>query len=797
MYKSLGSGLKTGIWLFAQDYVSSMRVLVFTTVLFHIVIGWKMIYLLDSVLSFRSRQLVKFGDTLRRFSVPLDPLNGGLDLDMAGLRAKAEPEIFRIDVQLSNDKGGKTYGSSSGSSTPLSSSQVQRPFPSIKTGVVVQRPFPLSPEPLREPLSKLCLDMAAKAASSPVPAELLEFFLKIGQSYLNPDSLTHAGAESSHTEDVAGGSNATKDGDMVEVMPKSLSVDSASKNSCEVNPGTVAMGVGAPVTTLPASVDLNLPPSDSNPSGVRNVKFAPVVSNVTAGDHWKVKKEGCKVTRHSNGLKSFDCDAPASSSVPTRPSPTTNISGNPLNQCPFAGIPMVNGSAMPFANHPFKRSHSHTGSMFHRGIQCDGCGVHPIVGPRFKSKVKEDFDLCSICFSAMGNETDFTRMDRPVSFRHARSLKGLHDQVNAPWVGHPVLPVLPHDLYRGCESKLGRSRLDSSFILDVNVIDGTMMAPSTPFTKIWRLRNTGTLTWPRGTQLVWIGGDRYSDAPAVELEIPANGVPVDQVLDIAVDFTAPASPGRYTSYWRMSSPSGQRFGQRVWVLIQVDASLKDSLCDSLEGLNLNLPPVNCGSKGPEITGVNVEPAIDGGLLQPCNPITAIQPIEQVVDEQPKRDHDLNFPINDALLVGDAISSSATPEAVSYPIVDLSVVALSVPNQAPSNAPGAAASHAQSPTPTAPVVVAPTSAQGVEETLLRELEEMGFKQVDLNKEILRINEYNLEQSVDHLCGVSEWDPILEELQEMGFHDNDTNKRLLMKNNGSIKRVVMDLISGETA
>lgn len=58
MYKSLGSGLKTGIWLFAQDYVSSMRVLVFTTVLFHIVIGWKMIYLLDSVLSFRSRQLV-------------------------------------------------------------------------------------------------------------------------------------------------------------------------------------------------------------------------------------------------------------------------------------------------------------------------------------------------------------------------------------------------------------------------------------------------------------------------------------------------------------------------------------------------------------------------------------------------------------------------------------------------------------------------------------------------------------------------------------------------------------------
>jgi next-to-BRCA1 protein 1 len=172
-----------------------------------------------------------------------------------------------------------------------------------------------------------------------------------------------------------------------------------------------------------------------------------------------------------------------------------------------------------------------------------------------------------------------------------------------------------------------------------------------------------------------------------------------------------------------------------------------------------------------MTGVNVQP--DGELLEPGNSNAATEPMKPVVDEQPRKDHDLNFPINDALLVGHGISSSAAPEAVSYPIVDLSEVAPALPTQAPSNA--------QSPTPTAPtlvpsnVVAVPTSTQGtdaknaaaaaVEDILLKELEEMGFKQVDLNKEILRINEYNLEQSVDHLCGVSEWDPILEELQEM--------------------------------
>lgn len=45
------------------------------------------------------------------------------------------------------------------------------------------------------------------------------------------------------------------------------------------------------------------------------------------------------------------------------------------------------------------------------------------------------------------------------------------------------------------------------------------MSPSTPFTKIWRLRNNGTIPWFVGTQLVWIGGDRLGNQTSVELEV--------------------------------------------------------------------------------------------------------------------------------------------------------------------------------------------------------------------------------------------------------------------------------------
>lgn len=51
-----------------------------------------------------------------------------------------------------------------------------------------------------------------------------------------------------------------------------------------------------------------------------------------------------------------------------------------------------------------------------------------------------------------------------------------------------------------------------------------------------------------------------------------------QELDIAVDLTAPASPGRYTSIWKMASPSHQMFGQRIWVMIQVTLQYMHPSC---------------------------------------------------------------------------------------------------------------------------------------------------------------------------------------------------------------------------
>ncbi|KAJ9559560.1 hypothetical protein OSB04_004720 [Centaurea solstitialis] len=261
------------------------------------------------------------------------------------------------------------------------------------------------------------------------------------------------------------------------------------------------------------------------------------------------------------------------------------------NECPFKGVALSSGSIVqscPYASRipPFKNSYNHGNgldSLFHTGVQCDCCGVYPITVPHFKSKVKDGYHLCRICFEEAGCDADFIKIDHPVVTRNSLPVKGFQNHV----VSIPIF-LKEHSL----------SKLDSFFVRDINVYDGTIMAPSNTFTKIWRMRNNGGVIWPQGSQFLWSGGDWLSNTVSVEVEvclhlvffkssqihrvfltleagldsfqIPAEGLAVGEEVDIAVDFTAPVLPGRYVSYWMMASPSGEKFGQLVWVSIEVD-----------------------------------------------------------------------------------------------------------------------------------------------------------------------------------------------------------------------------------
>ncbi|XP_039008254.1 protein JOKA2-like isoform X2 [Hibiscus syriacus] len=713
---------------------------------------------------------VKYGDTLRRFTARADD-GEELGLDMAGLGAKItglfdfpvnteftltymdedgdvitlvdDDDLFdamrqrlkflRINVQLDNDKLCKPYGELSRSST-LRSPPFQPPSEGINAGAADV--LKTLPEPLRgaicDAFSKLSLDAAFKVASArPVLGDIVECLSKMGQSYLSPC-----------TSSVA----ADPDGGLRAVLPKPTDFDSICKANEEDNTGNLTRGVDAPAISDPEHVS-----SQHSPMGF------------FACDDQKNTKES--MGRKNGKSVSFNTSAPFIDAT-KKCDPTNMMGSDASNECPSGGVPVASDPVVPPRFSQSKSASTDGNDMlgtFHKGIQCDGCGVLPITGPRFKSKVKDDYDLCSICFSKMGNEADYVRMDRPVNSSNPWFPRASNDHIPR---------VLPHVLRNRVEPIL-----ESCFISDINLIDGTVMVPSTPFTKIWRMRNNGTTPWFQGLQLIWIWGDQLRNSTSVDLEIPADGVSVDGQLDIAVDFTAPPVPGRYVSYWRMASHAGVKFGQYVWVLINVNHFWSS---DDFQGLNLNLPPETTSPKETEICNSNADTA-------PVKPLMN----EQSMTEQTLNNSDVPTPISPPTISSSVAypfipkgfpvpTSPETQSLSAYPIIDLSEAA---------TAGGAIAS--QEPPPD------DDSENAIEKTLLKELEDMGFKEVNLNKEILRMNKYNLEKCIDDLCGASEWDPMLEELQEMGFSDMEMNKMLLKKHNGSIRGVVVDLLNGETA
>ncbi|GFZ12003.1 ubiquitin-associated (UBA)/TS-N domain-containing protein [Actinidia rufa] len=704
---------------------------------------------------------VKYGESLRRFNALINEA-GQLDLDMHRLREKVlvtlvdEEDLrdvmsqslnpMRITVKLNAEKNGRSYTRSSGSSTPMRLPRVQPSLPNLD--IIFPELLKYVPERYHDTASKLCQEIASKGSSSlPVIAELVDYFSKLGESPINPLSAIQAGAEPGTHSAASGSAMAAS----VDKEPASKDAGATSEVMANANEDTTLKTNQKVDLEAPRSVEpLFIPDSSS-----LNLNALPgfgwinnkVASNFPASEDKEVGKS-------NEPRKSVSTSASASTADTLKHSTNIDSCGyantaipnlNLINECPFTGMQVSSDSAVHLMHDspciaPFKRSCNH-------------------------NEEKRIMTCAVSAFSRMGNLADYIRMDRPVSYRHPYSWKGLYDPLQ-----HPRLrsPTVPHVL-RSDETKSNRPKLDSRFIYDVNIMDGTIMAPSTPFTKMWRMRNNGSIVWPEGTQLVWIGGDKLSDAHTVDLPISSYGLPVDDELNVAVDFTAPELPGRYISYWKMSSPSGQKFGATclgshpgiLFLLDDVDdASLKESLCDSFNGLNLNLPPDSSGVTGPEMGSVKVKPMLEeDSLYEPTTNSGMVEDFVGLIVNARPLDQDLNFPINDTLL-GGGVSNSATleaPTSVSYPIIDLSEVAPVVSSHAPS-----------------PSAELPASAQGasenndVEHTLLRELEEMGFKQ---------------------------WDPILEELQEMGFSDKETNRRLLKKNNGSIKRVVMDLIAGE--
>ena len=82
------------------------------------------------------------------------------------------------------------------------------------------------------------------------------------------------------------------------------------------------------------------------------------------------------------------------------------------------------------------------------------------------------------------------------------------------------------------------------------------MKPGQPFTKGWRVKNTGTCTWDSGYTLVYAGGNRCGGRMGGEpVHVQGRWRPAT-TYDIEINLVAPLKPGTYQGFWQMENGKG-------------------------------------------------------------------------------------------------------------------------------------------------------------------------------------------------------------------------------------------------
>ena len=118
------------------------------------------------------------------------------------------------------------------------------------------------------------------------------------------------------------------------------------------------------------------------------------------------------------------------------------------------------------------------------------------------------------------------------------------------------------------------------FVRDI-VPDGITFPASTPFKQVWTLVNAGSMSWPIGCSVKFVGGDNMRnvdpDHPisVFDLELAAETNRTDrevlpgQEFDFSITLRTAKHLGKSISYWRLTGPNGHKFGHKLWCEIDI------------------------------------------------------------------------------------------------------------------------------------------------------------------------------------------------------------------------------------
>lgn len=106
---------------------------------------------------------------------------------------------------------------------------------------------------------------------------------------------------------------------------------------------------------------------------------------------------------------------------------------------------------------------------------------------------------------------------------------------------------------------------------DQNMSAPPQLQPGQPFSKGWRVRNTGTCTWELNYRLIFAYGNNPAARMGGESVALTQQVAPGGTADLQINLVAPLQPGTYQGFWQMVNGLNVAFGERLSVGITVPA----------------------------------------------------------------------------------------------------------------------------------------------------------------------------------------------------------------------------------
>ena len=125
---------------------------------------------------------------------------------------------------------------------------------------------------------------------------------------------------------------------------------------------------------------------------------------------------------------------------------------------------------------------------------------------------------------------------------------------------------------------------DGAIYVRDRIADGSQFKANQTIEQSWTLRNSGQTHWDAGYVLALQSGDALG-APA---SLPVSATPPGSEATIPFAFRAPTTPGHYRSEWQMRNATGQLFGDRIWLDINVAGETVVAVHDNKLGFYLQL-----------------------------------------------------------------------------------------------------------------------------------------------------------------------------------------------------------------